>query len=106
MNAIEHALNIHLDVNEQQLRRALGIQGQQLSEEQRKLFGIFSNYCRSKAVRDIPAAPATIAHFLATQAPKDCIPYCQAILAAHDLIGLPDPTNTTAVRKVLESKLD
>lgn len=84
---------------------------QSLSESTRKFyridFGIFSKWCGSFELLTLPAAPETVARFLAAQAsagikPATLIRRLAAIRMAHEMIGHLSPTEHKGVKAVLK----
>lgn len=100
-----------LDRNEAALAAPItetfAIPKQDLSPEQRQLFGRLSKWCDDIGVRKCAAKPATIAAFILAQAelgvPDDQIlGALEAITAVHDYHELPNPTATAIVKAALD----
>lgn len=84
---------------------------QSLSESTRKFylidFGIFSKWCELFELPALPAAPETVARFLAAQAsvgikPATLIRRLAAIRMAHEMIGHLSPTEHKGVKAVVK----
>jgi site-specific recombinase XerD len=100
------ALPIEIDIS-----RAADYAKQDKAESTRKAyrsdFRLFEKFCRSRGVASLPAAPETVAAFLASEAEAGLKPStigrrCAAIRYAHRLAGHDQlPTNSEAVKATL-----
>lgn len=82
----------------------------QIDEDTQRLLAAFLQFCASANVRHHPAAPATCAMFLLSQArvgvaPERIAAAAQAIELLHDHYGLANPIQTRAARWALEQVL-
>jgi len=69
-------------------------------------FALFRSWCETKRVPALPAAPETVAAFLAAEANRSVKPSTigrrlAAIRYAHQLVGHEPPTNSEAVKATL-----
>jgi hypothetical protein len=82
----------------------------ELDEHTQLLLAPFVQWCSSVGVRHLPAAPATCAMFIMSQAkvgiaPERIAAEAQAIELLHDQCGLANPMQTRAARWALEQVL-
>jgi hypothetical protein len=83
----------------------------ELDEHTQLLLAPFVQWCSSVGVRHLPAAPATCAMFIMSQAkvgiaPERIAAEAQAIELLHDQCGLANPMQTRAARWALELKIE
>jgi hypothetical protein len=79
---------------------------QSLDADAAERWSRFSAFCTEKSVRELPAKPFVAAAFLKDQVARGvdvqgALSLLSAIEAAHDLVGLSNPTKTAAVRAIL-----
>jgi hypothetical protein len=88
---------------ERQLSEQVGVPAspQQLSEQQRATLRLLERFAASKGVRHFPTSPALLAAFLDSQGDADPFPIIDAVVQAHDTLGLANPACTSAVKLAL-----
>jgi hypothetical protein len=106
------AIDMAVQKNEQRLAAEIAAPKHKIDDSEGLLIlRQFAEWCRSRGVKWLPAAPATCAawvHFQAVNhiAPETIVKAIEAIQIAHDQHGFSNPIATAAVRAELGRILD
>jgi hypothetical protein len=74
---------------------------QQLSDEHRAVLAELERFAATKGVKHFPCPPSILAEFLDSQGDAQMLPIVDAVVAAHDMVGLANPACTSAVKLAL-----